>query len=76
MRFLWELGSSGLSGISASAVQMGCNVSDQSQEKDSSCGRSEGSFVRPESNQWVSSGSPSPEQKHLRFSSSGKEKPY
>lgn len=34
------------------------------------------SFVRPESNQGMSPGSRSPEEKHIRFSSSGQEKPY
>lgn len=74
-RFLWMLGSSGLSGISASALQLGCNIFDQPQVKNSSCGRNQASFVRPESKQGLSPGSQSPEQKHIRFSILGRRSP-
>lgn len=76
MRFLWTLGNSGLSGISVSGLQLSYNVFDQPQVKNSSCGRNQASFVGPESNQGVSLGSQYSEQKHIRFSSSRKEKPY
>lgn len=41
MSFLWMLGSSGLSGISVSGLQLGCNIFEQPQVKNSSCGRNQ-----------------------------------
>lgn len=41
MRFLQMLGSSGLSGICVSGLQLGCNIFEQRQEKNSSSGRNQ-----------------------------------